>query len=204
MDKTFEKLLAGYKNFRKKHATGQPSVMSQLADKGQHPEVMVIACCDSRVDPAIILQCDPGELFTLRNVANLVPSYQANESHPSVSAALEFGVCFLGVKHLILLGHSQCGGIDAALKPSKVSNTDFLKHWTSLIDSKKDRSYSVEELAKLSLTQSSHNCLTFPWIKQRVDSKQLSIHRWFFDIKQGEVSYYCSEQQAYLPLDKQI
>ena len=110
MKKSFKKIIQGYRAFRKKYATGHNSVMRHLAN-GQNPEIMVVACCDSRVDPALILQCDPGDLFIVRNVANIVPPYEADERHHGTSAALEFGICYLKVKHLIILGHSQCSGI---------------------------------------------------------------------------------------------
>src|ERR1700738_5159286 len=115
MEKSFIQMLQGYQKFRKKYALGDKSIMEYLSHYGQQPGVMVVACCDSRVDPALILQCDPGDLFVVRNVANIVPPYEIDEAHHGTSAALEFGVRFLGVKHLILLGHSQCGGIHALI-----------------------------------------------------------------------------------------
>ena len=117
MKKALQKILRGYSQFRKKYATGDQSIMQYLATHGQKPETMVIACCDSRVDPSLILQCDPGDLFVVRNVANIVPPYECDEKHHGTSAALEFGVCYLQVKHIIILGHSQCGGIDALIHP---------------------------------------------------------------------------------------
>src|SRR5476651_63061 len=106
--------------------------MQYLSHHGQKPEVMVVACCDSRVDPALILQCDPGDLFVVRNVANIIPPYEKDEAHHGTSAALEFGVSFLKVEHLILLGHSQCGGIQALLS-SDTNQDDFITNWVSLI-----------------------------------------------------------------------
>src|SRR5579872_4956068 len=138
MEKSFTKMLQGYQAFRKKYAQGDTSIMSNLSDHGQQPQVMVIACCDSRVDPAVILQCDPGDLFVVRNVANIVPPYEKDEAHHGTSAALEFGVRFLKVKHLILLGHSQCGGIQTLLDSHHnhdVSKDDFITNWVSLVKS---------------------------------------------------------------------
>src|SRR5579864_1704780 len=125
MEKSFTKILQGYQLFRKKYALGDKSVMHSLSHYGQEPQIMVVACCDSRVDPAVILQCDPGDLFVVRNVANIVPPYEKDEAHHGTSAALEFGICFLQVKHLILLGHSQCGGIQALLESDNSNKNDF-------------------------------------------------------------------------------
>ncbi len=116
MQKSFTKMLRGYQLFRKKYALGDNSVMQYLSNYGQQPQIMVVSCCDSRVDPALILQCDPGDLFVVRNVANIIPPYEKDEAHHGTSAALEFGVCLLKVKHLILLGHSQCGWDSDAIK----------------------------------------------------------------------------------------
>src|SRR5215813_8002124 len=115
MENSFKKILHGYQLFREKYAHGDNSVMQYLSHYGQTPEMMVVSCCDSRVDPAVILQCDPGDLFVVRNVANIVPPYEKDEAHHGTSAALEFAIRILNVKHLILLGHSQCGGIEARL-----------------------------------------------------------------------------------------
>src|SRR5687768_12972882 len=122
MEKSLNKILAGYRKFRQKYVVSDNSIMQQLADVGQNPQVMVVACCDSRVDPALILQCEPGDLFTVRNVANIVPPYEIDLGHHGTSAALEFGIDGLQVEHLIILGHSQCGGIQTLIKDKKNKN----------------------------------------------------------------------------------
>jgi len=109
MDKTFNKLVSGYHAFRKKYVSEDNNTMERLAHHGQRPAIMVIACSDSRVDPAMILQCEPGDLFVVRNVANIVPPYENDGGSHGTSSALEYGVCYLNVKHLIIMGHSQCG-----------------------------------------------------------------------------------------------
>src|SRR5579883_1928432 len=133
MKKRFKKMLQGYQAFREKYAQGDQSVMQYLSNYGQKPEVMVVACCDSRVDPALILQCDPGDLFVVRNVANIVPPYEKDEAHHGTSAALEFGVRFLKIQELILLGHSQCGGIQALINSENANHDDFITNWVSVI-----------------------------------------------------------------------
>src|SRR5579872_388376 len=133
MGKSFLKVLQGYQTFRKKYAQSDSSVMQYLSYYGQQPKVMVVACCDSRVDPALILQCDPGDLFVIRNVANIIPPCELDKAHHGTSAALEFGVRFLQAKHLIILGHSQCGGIQALIDNQRAKN-DFISSWVSLIE----------------------------------------------------------------------
>lgn len=199
MKKSLEKLISGYNDFRKEYATGNESVMRYLALRGQQPQVMVIACCDSRVDPSLILQCDPGDLFVVRNVANIIPPYERDENHHGTSAALEFGICYLKVKHLIIFGHSQCGGIDALLNEENLKQNDFITNWVSLI--KPDlTSQNVNACAKNALSHSYQNCLTFPWIKQRIEKNELAVHRWFFDISSGMIFTYSDEKKEYVHL----
>ena len=187
---SFKKLLKGYELFRKKYVLGDQSIMHYLSHHGQQPQVMVVACCDSRVDPALILQCDPGDLFVVRNVANIIPPYEKDEAHHGTSAALEFGVRFLKVKHLVLLGHSQCGGIQTLLTCKNANENDFITNWVSIIDGDCDHTMNVDEYAKLAIKKSYQNCLTFPWVKAQLESKQLAIHQWYFDIKAGQISAY--------------
>jgi carbonic anhydrase len=199
--KSFNKMLAGYEQFRKKYASGDKSIMQYLSRHGQKPHTMVIACCDSRVDPALILQCDPGDLFVVRNVANIVPPYEKDTMHHGTSAALEFGISFLKVKHLVLFGHSQCGGVNALLKgQGKENPNDFILNWVSLIKMRNAHYKNADEYAQLALRKSHKNCLTFPWLKERVDQKKLLIHLWFFDIKSGKIFSYSQTAGGYEPL----
>lgn len=206
MGKNFVKVLQGYQTFRKKYALGDTSVMQYLSDYGQRPKVMVVACCDSRVDPALILQCDPGDLFVVRNVANIVPPYEKDDAHHGTSAALEFGVRFLEVEDLILLGHSQCGGIQALMNNSPLNSAhadhnDFINNWVSLIQTDDSGMQNVDECAKSALHQSNQNCLTFPWLVEKVKMKKLNIHLWFFDIGAGQIFTYLDAEKKYQPLD---
>ncbi|MFN7096438.1 MAG: carbonic anhydrase [Gammaproteobacteria bacterium] len=200
MDNSFKKMLTGYDAFREKYADGDSSVMQYLSDYGQKPQVMVVSCCDSRVDPGLILQCDPGDLFVVRNVANIVPPYEKDEAHHGTSAALEFGICFLKVQHLILLGHSQCGGIQALLSQTNANQNDFISNWVSLIRDEDCCKHETDDYAKLALHKSYENCLTFPWIKEKIQHNELIIHLWFFDIKTGQIFTYSDSHKAYEPL----
>lgn len=204
MEKNFSTVLQGYQSFREKYAHGDKSVMQYLSHYGQQPRIMVVACCDSRVDPALILQCDPGDLFVVRNVANIVPPYEKDEAHHGTSAALEFGICSLNVQHLILLGHSQCGGIQALLSGENVAKNDFISNWVSLIKTDECCKLDSDEYAKLALHQSYRHCLTFPWINEKISQKKLTIHLWFFDIKLGQIFTYSDSQGEYKPLDAEL
>lgn len=201
MGHIFSKILHGYSVFRKKYAVGDNAVMRYLSDTGQKPQIMVISCCDSRVDPALILQCNPGDLFVVRNVANIVPPYQKDEALHGTSAALEFGICLLNIKHLILLGHSQCGGIDALLNSQNLSQNDFITKWVSSIKIPGNQIKNPDEYAKLALNRSYENCMTFPWIKEKTETQALTIHRWFFDIKTGQIFTYSENYNIYQALD---
>lgn len=200
MEKTFKQILEGYRLFQEKYVQGDNTILRSLSKHGQKPQIMLIACCDSRVDPALILQCDPGDLFVARNVANIVPPYQKDEALHGTSAALEFGVCLLQVRHLILLGHSQCSGVAAALK-QQLDKNDFISHWVSTIQQKNNEITDPDEYAKAALMISYENCLTFPWIKQRMAENNLLIHRWFFDIKKGQIFTYSDVYELYQALE---
>jgi carbonic anhydrase len=201
MEESFKKILKGYKLFRKKYAQGDKSIMDYLSRHGQQPKIMVVACCDSRVDPALILQCDPGDLFVVRNVANIVPPYEKDEAHHGTSAALEFGICFLKVKHLILLGHSQCSGVQALLKSDDLIQNDFITNWVSVVKTENKNFQNADDYAKIALQQSYQNCMTFPWIVQKMKDQELIIHLWFFDIQTGQIFTYIESDKAYKPLD---
>jgi carbonic anhydrase len=200
VNNSFTKILDGYQTFREKYALGDKSVMQYLSDQGQQPRIMFVACCDSRVDPALILQCEPGDLFVVRNVANIVPPFEKDEAHHGTSAALEFGVRFLEVEHLILLGHSQCGGIQALLNTNTINQNDFISNWVSLIETDGSNHHDADDYAKLALQHSYENCLTFPWINEKLKQKKLIIHLWFFDIKTGQIFTYSDTKKEYMAL----
>lgn len=203
MDNSLDKIIQGYRSFREKYASGDNSVMRYLSYYGQKPFAMVIACCDSRVDPALLLQCDPGDLFVVRNVANIVPPYEKDGAHHGTSAALEFGICYLKIKHLILLGHSQCGGIQALLNPGNLHQDDFISNWVSVVQN--DQIPQDEELlAKKALAQSYLNCLTFPWLKDKIEDETLQLHQWFFDIHSSKIFVYSHEDKQYRPLKEEV
>lgn len=200
MEEISSKFLKGYQKFRRKYAADNHSLLGKLTDLGQKPEAMVVTCCDSRVDPAVILQCDPGDLFVARNIAGLIPPCEKDGSYHGTSAALEFGIRFLKIKHLIILGHSQCAGIQALVEKDQNKQTDFIEAWVSVIKTDHRVNENVDDCVKHSVNTSYQNCLTFPWIGKRVEQNELNIHRWFFDIKSGTIFSYCSKDKEYKPL----
>lgn len=200
MKKSLEKMLTGYQSFREKYAVGEGAIMHQLAS-GQSPNVMIVACCDSRVDPALLLQSDPGELFVVRNVANIIPPFEKDIMHHGTSAALEFGICYLNVKHLVVLGHSQCGGIRAFLhEESIVQQNDFISNWVSLLNIDKKNQHDEDTCARNALLSSYQNALTFPWIKQRVLENKLTLHLWYFDIEEARLFSYSTQTKKFTML----
>ncbi|HMN38214.1 MAG TPA: carbonic anhydrase [Hyphomicrobium sp.] len=195
-----ENLTDRYRRFKHRIFVPNADQYEELATYGQDPEVMVIACCDSRADPETIFNAMPGELFVVRNVANLVPPYETGGQHHGVSAAIEFAVLNLRIKHLVVLGHSSCGGIKAALDQSAAIQTEaqFISRWMSMLDearlsvlaayqmkSAKEKQEALEkECIKLSIS----NLRTFPFVREREDKGKLNIHGAHFDIKSGTLS----------------
>lgn len=201
MEKSLNKILTGYKKFREKYLAKESIEFAnwEKVKKEQKPEVMVISCSDSRADPAIIFQCDPGDLLIVRNVANLIPPYEKDEKHHGTSAAIEFGVKFLKVKHLIILGHSNCQGIKTALNNNFEEN-DFLSNWLKITNfEKKHENCSLEDNIKSALENSYQNCLTFPFIKEKIKSNELKIHKWLFDIESATIKI--QSKDSYKDLD---
>ena len=205
-----KKFITGFKRFQENYFGRDHELFGQLK-QGQHPSTLVIACSDSRVDPAILTDCEPGDLFVVRNVANLVPPYEAGGGLHGVSTALEFGACVLEVQHIIVLGHSQCGGVHALLNGiPKGAKGEFIVDWvniaararervlTELPDASPQEQWSACEEA--SILVSLENLLTFSWIKERVGQGALMLHGWYFDIETGELMAYDPFSGKFEPL----
>lgn len=205
-----EKFISGFKRFQENYFGGDQELFDRLR-QGQNPGAMVIACSDSRVDPAILMDCEPGDLFVVRNVANLVPPYETGGGLHGVSAALEFGVCALGVQHLIVLGHSGCGGIHALMHGMpRGGSAEFIVNWVNISARARERvlaafpdatpqeqSHACEEA---SIVVSLENLQTFPWIKDRIQQGALILHGWYFDIETGKVVAYDPVSGRFDPL----
>lgn len=191
----FVSLIEGYKRFRNDAYVKQKARFDALASDGQSPPVMIISCCDSRVDPATVFDTVPGQVFALRNVANLVPPYEIGGGLHGVSAAIEFGVLGLEVRHIVILGHAQCGGITASLSGSDLGQQghSFVDKWVGIIDEARqavlasntdDPQHALElETVKVSLA----NLRTFPFIVEREKAGLLKLHGAYFGIAEGEL-----------------
>jgi len=199
------RLIEGFARFRAKYFENRPELFSQLARKGQTPRVMVVACCDSRVDPAIITDADPGDLFVVRNVANLVPPCETGGGYHGTSAALEFAVQSLCVRHIIVLGHSQCGGIQSLLQDSKAPQGDFIIPWMAIAGEARqkasarhaagaERQRACEQAA---IQVSLRNLMSFPWVRERVEQGALHLHGWYFDIDRGALLHYNAQTNRF-------
>ncbi len=204
-------LKSGYQRFREKYFKNENTIFQNLAIS-QNPKALIIGCSDSRVDPAIIMDCKPGDLFLVRNVANLVPPYEAPDNgYHGTSAALEFGVCHLEVEQIIIIGHSSCGGIASLFENNKQNNQDltFINKWMDLvanlchhdsIDEIHDQKNKINQCSKLAIINSLANLKSFPWIKSRINDGKLNIHGWYFNIKTGTIEQYDSKLDKFQEL----
>ncbi|HZH50764.1 MAG TPA: carbonic anhydrase [Microvirga sp.] len=189
-----ERLTNGYRSFLGDRFPREKDRYEALAERGQSPEIMVIGCCDSRVSPEVIFDASPGELFVVRNVANLVPPFETGGEYHGTSAALEFAVQALKVKHIVVLGHARCGGVRAfADDTAPLSPGDFIGRWMTLIAPAAERlgprQGSLDEyVAKLELAaieNSLRNLMTFPCVRVLVERGKLHLHGAFFGVATG-------------------
>jgi carbonic anhydrase len=193
-----EQLVSGYQTFAAQRLPTEQTRYRELSERGQSPEIMVIGCCDSRVSPEVIFDAGPGELFVVRNVANLVPPYAPDGAAHGVSAALEFAVQVLRVKHIVVLGHAQCGGIKALVQDSApLSPGDFIGKWMSLLNSTlentprgstEDFQDFVSRLEKKAVTTSLNNLMTFPCVRILAERGKLHLHGAYFGVAQGSLA----------------
>lgn len=204
------RFIDGFGRFRERYFTADLELYNQLS-QGQQPKALVIACCDSRADPAIITDCDPGELFVVRNVANLVPPYETGGGVHGVSSALEFGVRSLEVEHIIVMGHARCGGISALMRGAQATpDAEFLGPWMRIAQQARDEVLSqmaakpfavqVQALEQAAILVSLRNLKTFPWIQERVEAGRLQLHGWYFDLVHGALWGYSADNGRFEPL----
>jgi carbonic anhydrase len=193
-----QRLIDGYGAFTAGRLQSEQHRYRELAERGQTPEIMVIGCCDSRVSPEVIFDAGPGELFVVRNVANLVPPYEQDGKYHGVSAALEFGVGVLKVKHIVVLGHAHCGGVRAyAEDAAPISPGDFIGRWMSLIAPAAEkvgprgdlsRDEYIERLEQASVSNSLDNLMTFPRLRKLIERGSVTLHGAYFGVAKGELA----------------
>ncbi|HEX3708888.1 MAG TPA: carbonic anhydrase [Pseudolabrys sp.] len=193
-----ERLIEGYSAFLRERLPLEQSRYRDLAEDGQSPEVMVIACCDSRCSPEVIFDARPGELFVARNISGLVPPYTPDGATRAVSASLEFAVQALKVKHIVVLGHAQCGGIRAFVEENApLSSGDFIGHWMALIAPAVKAAGPrgtlslggyLTKLEQASVVATLGNLMTFPCVKILAERGKLKLHGAYFGVATGELS----------------
>ena len=195
-----EPLADRFRRFKHRHFAPNADHYEELATYGQSPDTMLISCSDSRVDPETIFSAMPGELFVVRNVANLVPPFETGGRYHGVSTAIEFAVLNLRVKHIVVMGHSGCGGVRAALDQSAAIQTEsqFISRWMSMLDearltviARQELQSQQEKLTALEMEGvklSIKNLRTFPFIRDLEDKGKLNLHGAYFDIKSGTLS----------------
>lgn len=178
--------------------TAERDRYAELAANGQQPHTLLIACCDSRAAPEIIFNSSPGELFVVRNVANMIPPYEPDGQYHATSAAVEYAIQVLKVKNVVIMGHGRCGGIQAALSPSEtpLSDGDFIGKWMGLLKPAAEQIQGSSlltsgerqtALERVSIRNSVNNLRSFPFVLAREDEGDLHIHGAWFDISTGEL-----------------
>ncbi|HTN97895.1 MAG TPA: carbonic anhydrase [Nordella sp.] len=205
-----QRLLDGYASFRAGRYVSEAERYRSLGEGQQKPTIMMIACCDSRAAPETIFDAGPGEIFVVRNVANLVPPYEPDGRHHSTSAALEFAVLQLGVKHIVVMGHGRCGGIKAIGEPGDpLSTGDFIGKWLAGVrdvaaiveyDDKLSAAQRLTLIEQAAVEHSLANLRTFPWVRVRESKGQITLNGAWFDISLGELNVYDEESRRWTVL----
>jgi carbonic anhydrase len=204
------RLIDGFAEFRAEHFGQDDQLMADLARLGQSPAVLVIACSDSRVDPAIMTRARPGELFIVRNVAAIVPPYAPAAKVQGTSSAIEFAVRALKVDHIVVIGHARCGGmklLGERGQDDRVDRFEFVDAWVERAAAARaavQRAGLASDIAERTLEQagivlSLQNLLTFPWVRERVQMGSLALHGWYFDLTSGELLAFAGEEAQFLP-----
>jgi carbonic anhydrase len=207
-----QRLIEGYGAFTSGRLQSEQDRYRELAERGQTPEIMVIGCCDSRVSPEVIFDARPGELFVVRNVANLVPPYETDGKYHGVSAALEFGVGVLKVKHIVILGHAHCGGVRAFAEGAEpISPGDFVGRWMSLMAPATEKvgprgsmspAEYLERMEKASVVNTLDNLMTFPRLRKLIERGEVKLHGAYFGVAKGELSVLDRTTGEFRPVGK--
>jgi carbonic anhydrase len=205
-----DKFISGFRRFQHKYF-GEHTALYEGLQRKQSPKTLLIGCSDSRVDPALLTDSAPGDLFVVRNVANLVPPYEEGVTHQGVTSAIEYAVSDLEVSQIIVLGHSGCGGINALMQGRQPkSQVDFVGKWVSIAAPAKAYVQSVLPHRSLedqlracemaSIRVSLDNLLTFPFISARVNANVLALHGWYFNIAEGALYHFDPQSNRFHPL----
>ncbi len=212
---TIDRMVAGFRSFKAAYYEQRPERVISLVEGRQRPEVVLVACADSRVDPAILMQSEPGELFVIRNVAALVPPHAPDGSYHGTSAALEFAVCELAVKDAVVLGHSACGGMGALVAARarhnrgarEERNRAYINPWMSMmadvadaLEADPESAESIDAVGQATVKRSVQNMRSFPFVAEAEAAGKLRLHGWWFDMRQGILSSLDHGNDEFLPL----
>lgn len=204
-----ERLVEGFQHFRATYFEENRALFETLAQSGQKPKVLMIGCSDSRVDPGLLFGTQPGEMFVIRNVANLVPPFETTGTYHGTSAAIEFAIRKLEVEHTVVLGHAGCGGVRALIEEEAADGTNFVRPWMDIARAARDRclaqalsagkttDYARQMCEKETVTISLANLMTFPWIRERVEQGKLTLHGWWFDVEKGALWRFESQTNTF-------
>ncbi len=206
------RLMAGFRKFRDKYFANEHPLYQRLTTgSGQSPKTLIIGCSDSRVDPAIITSASPGELFIVRNVANLVPPFERGGGFHGISAAIEFAVINLNVENIIVLGHRQCGGIRALMLNHEIRPNGFVEQWVRIAQEAKNRvlaKYQGETEENLcrhceqeSIVSSLENLRTFPFVQAAIKERGLAVMGIYFDLEQGQLLEFDEERNEFKSIE---
>ena len=205
-------LIKGNKKFREASFPKYEGDLKELVEKGQKPEILFVGCSDSRVTPDLMLDTKPGDMFILRNGGTFVPPYNPDDDYHGSSAAIEYAVSVLGVKHIIICGHSHCGACKSLYQ--NLDNSPDLIHvrkWLELgkrakeytllaIQDKTDKEKLYRATERISIVHQMENLLTFPEVERKVKAGELQIHGWYYRIEDGTIEYYDGEECSFKPL----
>lgn len=207
----FHDLIGGFHHFRANYFLKEKEFFEALAHS-QSPKTMVIACCDSRTDPAIVLGCKPGDLFVVRSVAAIVPPPEKAGEYDAVMAAVEYGVKHLNVENIVVMGHSNCGGIAGLFKPQTLKDERYINRWVSLAcpavhkideenpdESKAEKARLCEEATVL---LSIENLLSYHWVEEAVQAGTLTLHALYYDMHKGLLSVWNGDSENFEPIAK--
>lgn len=207
------RLIEGYEVFLRGRFRREQDRYRELADRGQSPKVLLVGCCDSRVSPEVIFDADPGEIFVLRNIANLVPPYAPDGERHGTSAALEYAVKVLKVAHVVVMGHAICGGVRAYVETQSGADVelapgDFIGQWISLLGAAAAKigpratpaAVYAEELGRAAIIESLANLRTFPYVREAEAAGELALHGAYFGVADGRLFGLDEVSGEFLPL----
>lgn len=197
--------LKGFRRFQHHYFDRNPELFEQLFAEGQHPRALMVACCDSRCDPGVLTDSKPGDLFVVRNVANLVPPHIQAASYAGTTSAIAFAICNLKVEHVIVMGHARCGGIRALLESRQPACDEerLIAKWLEIAADARQRvlnelpgkpqEIQARACEQAAILKSLENLMSYPWISRRVNEGALALHGWYFDMENGTLMQYDSD-----------